>query len=107
MRSNLKSLFIVSTIAGMLGGCSYVEPKPGSELVVLSNDSSKCKTLAETEVSVKDTFLLWDRERTTVEDELRIMARNEALRLDGNAIWPLSEIKEGRQRFRILSCPIN
>lgn len=107
MKQNVKSLLLASIVISTVSACSWVDPKPGSELVIMTGNVGNCKLLAETEVSVKHTILWWDRERSTIEDELRIMARNAALQKGGNAISPSSEIREGRQSFKILSCPSN
>jgi hypothetical protein len=101
---NPRTLIMGCSLFWILASCSFVEPKPGAEHVILSNDLENCRSLAETEVSVRDTFLLWERGTETIRQELETLAQNEALRLNGNAIWPLGPVEQGRQRYRILRC---
>lgn len=107
MKQNVKSLLIASVVVSAVSACSWVEPKPGSELVIMSGNVGSCKFIWETEVSVEHKILWWERERNTIEEELRILARNAAVQKGGNAILPVSEIREGSQSFKILSCPSN
>lgn len=92
-------------IAMLSAACSFVEPIPGSNGVILSNDLESCTVIGETTVEVLETVAYMDiRREEAIFDELQIMARNEAVRKKANAIWPTSEIEAGKQSFNLLRC---
>ena len=48
-----------------------------------------------------------DRDPKVIAEELQTKAQNQAYRLYGNAIWPSSDIDDGKQSFEILNCQPN
>lgn len=95
-------------LCSLLGACSLVEPIPGSNRVIMSNDLNSCTVIGETSVKVLETVLgLNIRKEVAIQDELQTLARNEAIAINANAIWPTSEVSEGSQTYNLLRCQPN
>ena len=91
----------------MLSACTWVKMEPGATRVrVLAADAPTqgCTARGEIGVSVKDQVGLYQRSDLKVRDELETLARNEAVRLDADAIQPLEEPALGEQRFAAFHC---
>jgi len=109
----LPSLFVSLTLIS----CSFVEPLPGKHHITLANhtsafsasrqSSNTCKTLKEMSFETRTTTLFISRSKKAVAEELQILARNEAILSNANAIWPNTEVKNGKQKFLILRCSRN
>tara|TARA_R110002073_G_scaffold23417_2_gene80126 strand:+ start:13440 stop:13793 length:354 start_codon:yes stop_codon:yes gene_type:complete len=84
--------------------CSFVELKPGAEHIIFAKQGDDCEQLKAFTAEVKTSTLFIDRRPEAIANELQILAQNEAYSLYANAIWPISEIKEGKQNFDILIC---
>jgi hypothetical protein len=114
MKNNF--LYILSSllVSLTLVSCSFVEPLPGEHHITLVNhtperssskqNSDACKTLKEMTFETKVTTFFITRSTKAIAEELQILAQNEAIRSYANAIWPNSEIKNGKQSFLILRC---
>ena len=104
--SSFKS-FIAASVVGVsftISGCSFVDSLPGSELVVMSNQTEQCTKLGETRVSVLSTIAGFDRDEDVMSEELITMARNAAFEQGGNTISQSTEVEDGAQSFGIFRC---
>jgi len=109
----LTLLFVSLTLIS----CSFVEPLPGEhhitlvnhkpELSVIGQNSNACTTLKEISFETKITTFFITRSKKAIAEELQILAQNEAIRSYANAIWPNTEVENGKQSFLILRCPRN
>jgi hypothetical protein len=72
--------------------------------VAWKDDVSACRPLGEITVSVLDNVGPVDRSRLKVSDELEVMARNEAATLRADTIKPVSEVRNGEQRWAAYAC---
>jgi hypothetical protein len=117
MKNNFLFILLSLLIALTLISCSFVEPLPGEHhitqvsrtLVIPESDpqSDLCKTLKEMLFETKTTTFFIERSDKAIAEELQILARNEAIRSRANAIWPITEIENGKQSFLILRCARN
>lgn len=90
-----------------LGACSsWVELDEGAKdvLVLKPEQASQCEELRRTTSQVMDKVVFMKRSDSRLNEELQNLARNTAAELGGNAIVPETEIKDGRQTFKILDC---
>mgnify|MGYP000123758612 CR=1 FL=1 len=87
-----------------LTACSFVELNRGAENIIFSRQGDDCRQLQTFTAEVKTTTLFIDRRPKAIAEELQILAQNKAYAEHANAIWPVSEIEEGRQTFDILRC---
>lgn len=91
----------------LLNACSFVDTIPGAELVILSNDLASCEKVGQTTVKVLDNIIGIDRSETAISEELQMLAQNSAIKMNANAIWPVTEITEGSRTYHILRCQPN
>lgn len=77
----------------------------GSRIRVAWNaDVSHCRDLGKVTVSVLNRVGPVDRNKIKVNDELEIMARNEAASMNADTIKPLGEVSNGEQSWGAYSC---
>jgi len=90
----------------LLSACSWVKLTPEGEKVTVAKAAHvvNCKFAGTTTVSVKSDMASVDRDIKTVKTELETLARNEASKLKGDTIVPVSEIKDGEQTFKVYKC---
>ncbi|GIX35042.1 MAG: hypothetical protein KatS3mg126_0821 [Lysobacteraceae bacterium] len=69
-----------------------------------SEDLSACQRLGEIAVAVKDRVGLYRRDPIKVRDELEVLARNEAPRLNADTLQAVDEPIDGEQRWRAYQC---
>lgn len=100
-----KRLSIVACV--VLAGCAWVSLDPGAQGVAVRDTGSvsACERLGKTHTNTKAHVGFIRRRQSVVEEELTNLARNEAVRMGGNAIAPLGPPAEGRQDFAIYQCP--
>jgi len=87
-----------------VSACSFVEPIPGTHHIILSNDLASCQKVSQFESRVRTKHFLIERNEQAIANELQILAQNEALTNNANAIWPATKIEDGVQLFDILKC---
>ena len=89
-----------------LSGCAWVSLDPGAEAVTLRKADSLagCERLGKTHTRTLDSLGFIPRRQSTVEKELRTLARNEAVRMGGNVVSPVDEPLAGEQDFAIYRC---
>ncbi|MDH5570615.1 MAG: DUF4156 domain-containing protein [Gammaproteobacteria bacterium] len=101
--------YLITGIVGvttLLSACTWVKLSTEAENVqiITEQQANNCKLLGHTTSIVKWTVATIARNETKVKTELETLARNSAIELQGNAIKPASEIKEGKQKFDIYHC---
>ena len=90
-----------------LAACSWVSLDPGAETVTQRDGDSltDCKRLGKTHTQTLDGLGFLPRRPSRVEEDLLALARNEAVRMGGNVVSPLSGVVAGEQDFAIYRCP--
>lgn len=93
-------------ILGVSGGCSWVKPKVGAELISLASSAQvdSCQLKGRTTSQVKDKLGILTRRTNTVSEELIALAKNAALTLGGDTIVAVSEREGGSQEFEVFLC---
>jgi hypothetical protein len=94
--------------APLAGGCTWVPLDPGAQAVAVrdADDAARsCERLGKTHTRTSDGLGPIPRRASAIEEELVSLARNEAVRMGGNAVAPLSTIEEGEQNWAIYRCP--
>jgi len=98
-------LLFVAGLATTLSACSFVHMAPGASTVkVLASAPTACEKRGEVEVSVKDRLGPYERSEAQVRDELETLARNEAPGLGANRISPITQPRDGEQRWALWRC---
>lgn len=93
--------------AAITTGCTFVSPAPHAETVefVPAERVGACEELGTTRVEVLAKLGWFPRNKDTVADELKTLARNAAVEIEGNAIADASPVENGKQSFLVLRCP--
>lgn len=103
----MKRLLILSLVTASLAACSWgIKLDSGGKKVRTAwNDNvSGCREVGKVTVSVLDRIGPMDRRDLKVRDELEVMARNEAGKMDADTIRPLGEPRDGEQSFTSYVC---
>ncbi len=66
-------------------------------------DVANCTSIGEVSSRTRDKVVI-SRGNAKVQEELTVLARNEAAGLGANAIVPIGEPENGEQRFRAYRC---
>ena len=91
----------------LLAACVWVPMQPEAAQVTVyprGQSMAACKPLGELATSVTARVGPYERNRLSVRDELETLARNEALSLHADAVQPLEEPANGRQRWQAYRC---
>lgn len=101
----MKKLLIVLTLV-LLQGCTWVKLNPAGEQVnvVEAQHVEGCKLLGKTTVSVKSTVAGIGRDEEDMQQELEILARNNAADIGGDTIVAISGIEDGRRAYSVYQC---
>ena len=88
-------------------GCSWVSPTPSAaDIRILDADRIKhCQRLGSASASSLAKVGFINRSRDKLQRELNTLARNEAVKLGGNAVVAESPIEKGQQHFGVYRCP--
>ncbi|MFZ2235918.1 MAG: DUF4156 domain-containing protein [Dokdonella sp.] len=103
----MKRILILALVAASLGACSWgikLDSRGKNVRTAWNNDVSGCREVGKVTVSVLDRVGPVDRKDIKVRDELEVMARNEAGKMDADTIRPLGEPREGEQTFASYVC---
>jgi len=73
--------------------------------VAWNDDVSACRDMGKITVSVLGKLGPMDRSQVKVNDELEVMARNEAAAMQANTVKPLAAAVDGEQSWGAYSCP--
>ncbi|MDY6979669.1 MAG: DUF4156 domain-containing protein [Pseudomonadota bacterium] len=101
----MKKLLIVLMLA-VLQGCTWVKLDSAGEQVsvVEKQHVQHCKRLGKTTVSVKSTVVGVERKEAAMQQELEILARNNAADIQGDTIVAVTDIEDGRRVYDIYRC---
>lgn len=102
----MRKIISLGLVVLLLSACSWVKMTPEGEEVTVAKAAhvANCKFAGTTTVSVKSDIVSFKRDAEKMKTELETLARNEANKLKGDTIVPVSEIKEGEQTFKIYKC---
>ena len=101
-------LCFLSTNLILLTSCNnWVQLLPEGAEVSLKTptDVSTCRRIGTTSAQTLSKLIVVERGAERLQNELLTLARNQAGRMNANAIVPQSLIEEGKQRFGVYSCP--
>ena len=104
----MKKKLILLVLSAIISSCTWVElTKEGKNVAVLSETQVKnCKFLGKTTVSIKADIARIERNKEKVAEELEILARNNAVNMNGDAIVAITEVNKGQQVFNVYRCRI-
>lgn len=108
MRRNHLIFSALTLISLSLSSCaSWVTLTPQGESVSVREPStvSACDRVGRVTSRSRDEIATIDRSAERLQNELLILARNEAATLGGNVIVPDSVIRDGSQVFVVYTCP--
>jgi hypothetical protein len=100
-------LLIPLVLIAPLAACSWgiKLDSAGREVRVAWNDDvSGCRDLGKITVSVLDKVGPMDRSQIKINDELEVMARNEAAGMQADTIKPLGDAANGEQSWGAYAC---
>ena len=89
----------------VLSGCSFVQLTDGGSAVIqaASPDVQQCRDIGVVNATTRSKVVV-SRGSGKVQEELIVLARNQAAELGANAIVPIGEPQAGRQSFRAYAC---
>lgn len=91
----------------LLGACTWgitLDDAGKQVRTAWSGDVSQCRDLGKVTVSVMDHVGPVDRNDIKVRDELEVMARNEAAKMNADTVKPLGEPIDGSQAWGAYQC---
>ena len=100
-----KTLLLVPVV--LLSACTWgikLDDAARSVRTAWNGDVSRCQELGKFTVSVMDRVGPVDRNQIKVRDELEVMARNEAAKMNADTIKPLAEPADGSQPWGAYRC---
>lgn len=103
----IKQAFLIVMLGGfLLAGCSFNEPTEASKQVMLVKDYNvtSCQKLGVTVARVKDSLGAIKFSEDEVQEELIVIAKNDAAEMGGDSIVAVSDVKGGVQKFAIYRC---
>ena len=102
----MRKIIGLGLVVLLLSACSWVKMTPEGEEVTVAKAAhvANCKFAGTTTVSVKSDIVSFKRDAEKMKTELETLARNEANKLKGDTIVPVTEIKDGEQTFKIYKC---
>ncbi|MEZ5460544.1 DUF4156 domain-containing protein [Dokdonella sp.] len=99
----LVALILITPLAACSWGIKL--DSAGREVRVAWNDDvSGCRDLGKITVSVLDKVGPVDRSQIKINDELEVMARNEAAGMQADTIKPLGDAANGEQSWGAYAC---
>ena len=102
-----KTTFFMVILLVLVQGCAWVELSEGGKDVVITTAEkvTGCEKLATTTVNTVHKVGFFNRDDYKLRTELNDLARNEATKLAGNALVPVTEPENGSQAFAVYRCP--
>lgn len=102
----LPTAVIAAAAALALGACSPVKLKPDADQIELLDAErvKNCERLGKTRVSVATKIGFIPRGDKAIHEDLRRLARNSAIEMDGDTLTRESEVEEGEQTFGVYKC---
>ncbi len=103
---NASVLFSSLLVALTLTSCATVKPTPGSETVQLITQEAgaQCQRLGSASAQVLDEVAFLPRGDAPMADELLVLAKNEAVKMGGNAVATAGEIVDGTRSYIVFLC---
>jgi hypothetical protein len=101
-----KTLLLLVPIA-LLGACTWgitLDDAAKNVRTAWTGDLSSCRDMGKVTVSVADHVGPVNRNDITVRDELEVMARNEAAKMNADTIKPLGDPTDGSQPWGAYQC---
>ncbi len=96
----------IALTLSLLVGCSFVQLTDAGSTVAQASpgDVGHCTSLGVVSARTQDRAVVVQRGAGKVQEELIVLARNQAADLGANAIVPIGEASGGAQRFRAYRC---
>lgn len=90
----------------LLSACTWVKPIAGAgDIALIKPEAAEaCRRIGATRVTTASEVGILDRSDAKMADEMLTLARNEAVRMGGNAIVEGEMLGDGAQRFIIYRC---
>lgn len=101
-----KTLLLLAPVL-LLSACSWgikMDDAARNVRTAWNSDVSACRDLGKVTVSVMDHVGPVNRNNITVRDELEVLARNEAAKMQADTIKPLAEPGGGSQPWGVYQC---
>lgn len=100
------SILMIGLLTATLSGCSWVKPVVGAHKisVKLSSEIKDCQRLGETNTSALDQVGFYQRDDDAITEDLVMLAKNEAVRMQGDTIVAITPLVNGRKTFAIYKC---
>lgn len=97
-------LFAISAL--VVSGCTWVKPVPGADKVELvpANLAANCKDMGSVTVSALDSVGGLNRHEEEVEEDLVMLAKNQAAEKGADTLVKLTAVRNGEQRFGMRNC---
>ena len=106
MRIPIRLLLSAMCTLALVCGCTWVKLTPGGAKVkqATAQDVASCTRVGTATATTKDRVLL-ERGPQKVQEELIVLAANQAASMGGNAIVPQGRPVAGNQTFVVYKCP--
>ena len=103
-RGARSALLLAIVVAAV--GCNWAPLTAGGEQVQFANQKAveSCRQIGTTKARTKASLWFIPRSESTVREELRSLARNDAAVMGGTTVSPLGPAEEGEQSFGIYVC---
>jgi hypothetical protein len=99
---------VAATAVIVLSACSssWVQLSPEGRQVIVATAAqvASCARVGTANVNALDNIAFVQRGAAKLQEELEMLARNEAAVLGGNRVTPESTITDGRQSFGVYRC---
>lgn len=99
-------LFLAAGGTALGLGCNWAPLTAGGELVQLASLKAveSCEQIGKTTARTSDKVWIFARSESTIREELRSLARNDAAAMGGTTVAPLEPAQGGSQSFGIYVC---
>ncbi len=106
MMARLLKTLVGAALAGSLASCTWVDLKPQGEKVrqLAPQEVRRCKLLGHVTTSTAATIGFIARGKSTVQEEVNRLARNNAGSMGGDTVVPTGPLLEGEQSFNVYRC---
>jgi len=102
-----RSAVMAFVVLATASSCTWVQlSRNGDNVrVVSATEVQGCKSIGQTKVSVRDTFVGdLKRDEGKVARELMTLGRNSGADMGGDTITPASEVTNGERSFNVYRC---
>lgn len=102
----MNRLIFLILLAASLSACTWVKPSVKSHSVVLKDERHvvNCVKKGFTKSKTLSKILFFPRSDAKMFSELAMLAKNEAVLLEGDTVVPEGNLKDGEQLFGIYRC---